>query len=125
LRARSSDHEIVGSSVSLLHPERASHPAGLVFAHAASKDHRLVMRLYGFVTQDRTIRVAAEVHPVSVHGTLEPQWLVNDFETHRHARAFVEETLCALEHLGCIVVEIDDDAVPGGLAGLPAKARHP
>jgi hypothetical protein len=77
-----------------------------VFAYEASKEERVVARLYGFIGDDQAIRVAAEIYPFTVRESEEPRWFFHDFRTRDHARRFAEETLVALEYLGCIVTDL-------------------
>lgn len=77
-----------------------------LFAHDASKEGRVVTRLYGFESDDHRCRVAAEIYSVT-HVDRGPQWLVLDFATGNHARRFADEALVALEYLDCIVTDVD------------------
>ena len=66
---------------------------------------RIVTRLYGFERAGQDLRVAAEIYPVSAPQDSQPQWRFYDFLARDQAHHFAEETLLALEYLGCIVTE--------------------
>jgi hypothetical protein len=77
-----------------------------LFAYDASKEDRVVIRLYGFEGDHQDVRVAAEVYPVTRESSV-PQWLLFTFPTGDHARRFVEEALVSLEYLDCVVADVD------------------
>jgi hypothetical protein len=74
-----------------------------LFAFEARRNGRLVTRLAGVQADGNRMRVAAEVYPVDVPETNEPQRRFYDFPTRREAQAFADEALLTLEYLGCTV----------------------
>jgi hypothetical protein len=80
-------------------------PESMPFFYEAAVDGRLVTRLYGIDTDGEAVRIAAEIYPVHAPETNDPQWRFYDFPTRKHARHFAEETLLALEYLGCNITE--------------------
>ena len=79
--------------------------ARVLFAYDVSKEGRIVTRLYGFERAGHDIRVAAEIYPVGAPQDSQPQWRFYDFRARDRAHHFADETLLALEYLGCIVTE--------------------
>jgi hypothetical protein len=86
-------------------PEGATDDARRMFAYEAVFDGRLVARLVGIASGGEAVRVAAEVYPVHAPEAGEPQWRFYDFPARDDAQRFVDETLVALEYLGCIIGE--------------------
>lgn len=78
-------------------------PASPLFGFEAAKDHRRIVKLAASAAGDGTILVALEVHPVSVVADVEVQHLEVRFDTVEEAQRFADETLMALEYLGCTV----------------------
>ena len=77
----------------------------MLFAYEARRQARVVVRLVGAEADIHRIRVAAEIYPIDVPETNEPQRRFYDFPTRQKAQAFADETLLALEYLGCTVTE--------------------
>jgi len=77
----------------------------VLFVYEAAVDGRLVTRLFGIDTDGQAVRVAAEIYPVHAPETNDPQWRFYDFPGRKHAQHFAEETLLALEYLGCIITD--------------------
>ncbi|HZO50925.1 MAG TPA: hypothetical protein VFB26_12335 [Gaiellaceae bacterium] len=69
---------------------------------------RLVARLVTLEPAGPQTRVTAEIHPVHAPLGSDPQRRVYDFPTRATAQRFVDETLLALEYLGCVVREAGD-----------------
>ena len=77
--------------------------ASALFGFEAAKDHRRIVRLAAYPSGEGTTLVALEVHPVSVVAEVEVQHLEVRFDTTEEAQRFADETLTALEYLGCTV----------------------
>lgn len=69
---------------------------------AVEKDGRLLMRVWWHEGRDGGCRVAAEVHPVSLH-PVEPTLREHGFRTRETAARFVDDLLHSLEVLGCAI----------------------
>ena len=82
-------------------PPRA--PAPPLFGFEAAKDHRRIVWLAAYAGGEGTTVVALEVHPVSVVADVDVQHLEVRFDTTEEAQRFADETLMALEYLGCTV----------------------
>ena len=80
-----------------------------LFAYDVSKENRVVTRLYGFVSDEHKVRVAAETYPFTAREEIAPEWLFFDFPTHDGAMRFADEVLLALEYLGCRFTESGAD----------------
>jgi hypothetical protein len=85
-------------------PPPNAEPTSVLFAYEARRNGRLITRLVGNDDVHR-VRVAAEVYPVDVPETNEPQRRFYDFPSRRQAQTFADEALLALEYLGCTVTE--------------------
>ena len=77
-----------------------------LFSFEASREGEVVARLLGF-ENEAGVRVSAEIYPVTVLESSEPTGFFHDFPTQNQARRFVDETLVALEYIGCIVTDLD------------------
>jgi len=77
----------------------------VLFVYETAIDGRIVTRLFGIDTDGEAVRIAAEIYPVHAPETNDPQWRFYDFPTRKHANHFAEETLLALEYLGCTINE--------------------
>ena len=86
-------------------PRPNDEQAGRLFAYEARRQARVVIRLVATEADVDRIRVAAEIYPVDVPETNEPQRRFYDFPTRQKAQAFADEALLALEYLGCTVTE--------------------
>jgi hypothetical protein len=75
-----------------------------VFAHEVGKGQRVVTRLYGFSGGGDEVRVAAEVYPEAAK-TTEPEWFFASFANRELASQFADESLMALECLGCTITQ--------------------
>ncbi len=78
------------------------------YAYDVVHDGRLVARLVALETGGPETRVTAEIHPVHAPLGSDPQRRTYDFPTRATAQRFVDETLLALEYLGCVVREAGD-----------------
>jgi hypothetical protein len=76
-----------------------------LFVYEARKEGRVVALLRGVAGANGTVTVETEVYPVTGHASTEPQKRPFSFRAVDQARHFVDETLLALEYLGCTVVE--------------------
>jgi hypothetical protein len=78
-----------------------------LFTYEVAHDRRLITRLVGIDLdgEGHSVRVAAEIYPIHAPQTSDPQWRFYDFPTREKAQHFVEESLLALEYLGCTVSE--------------------
>jgi hypothetical protein len=76
-----------------------------LFSHEVRRDGRTVATLHGIQDDDGGFTVETEIYPVTVPGQVEPQRRPFSFPTREQATRFVEETLMALEYLGCAVAE--------------------
>jgi hypothetical protein len=74
-----------------------------VFAYEVTKEQRTVVRLYGFTGDGQEVRVAAQVYPSA--DTTDPEWYFSSFSSKELATRFADESLMALEYLGCAVTE--------------------
>lgn len=94
-----------------------------LFSYDVAREGRLVTRLAGVYDGDQ-VRVVAEIYPVLAPETNEPQWRFYDFPNREKAYGFVDETLLALEYLGCTVTGTEARAthLPGA---QPATAASP
>ena len=90
-----------------------------LFAFEARRSGRIITRLVAVEADTHRIRVAAEIYPVDVPETTEPQRRFYDFPTRHKARGFADEALLALEYLGCTITEISTD---GGTSGPAERA---
>jgi hypothetical protein len=90
-----------------------------LFAYEARRQVRVVVRVVGLQAGGDRIRVAAEIYPVDVPETNEPQRRFYDFPTRQKAQAFADEALLALEYLGCTVLDFAEalSRAQTGLAG--------
>jgi hypothetical protein len=89
-----------------------------LFAYGAAKNARLVAELLGFHDPASSgVTVRAEIRHVQAPEEREPQRLCFAFPDREQAQQFVDETLTALEYLGCTISPIDL------LAGLEAGTR--
>jgi hypothetical protein len=85
-----------------------------LFTYAASKEGRVVARLYGFESDEQKVRVAAELYRLTLLESSEPEWRFYDFPTRDRALRFADEALLALECLGCTFTDTGvDGTVPG------------
>lgn len=95
--------------------------ASVLFAYQADTDGgRLVVRLFGIDTEGGAVRVAAEIYPVHAHESNDPQWRFYDFASRKSAQIFADETLIALEYLGCMISEPEPET---GAADSDARAN--
>jgi hypothetical protein len=97
--------------------------ASVLFVYQAENDRRLVARLFGIDTDGEAVRVAAEIYPVHAPETSDPQWRFYDFPSRKHAYLFAEETLVALEYLGCTITEPEAPAADSGSRADGASDR--
>jgi hypothetical protein len=95
----------------------------VLFVYEAAVDGRLVTRLFGIDTDGQAVRVAAEIYPVHAPETNDPQWRFYDFPARKNAQHFAEETLLALEYLGCIVTESEALGARSGSRATGASDR--
>ena len=86
-------------------PPLSDEQTNTLFTYEAKHDGKLITRLVGVAREGHWVRVAAEVYPVHAPETSDPQWRFYDFPTRERAHHFADETLLALEYLGCIVTE--------------------
>ena len=100
-------------------PPRGDEHGRTLFAYEAMHDGRLVTRLVGISSGKADVRVVAQVYPVHVPETSEPQWRFYDFSSPDRARRFADEALLALEYLGCSVSEPGAQAT-GAAGGIIA-----
>lgn len=92
-----------------------------VFAYEARRQARVVVRLVATEADVDRIRVAAEIYPVDVPESTEPQRRFYDFPTRQKAQAFADEALLALEYLGCTATETGTSP-PGTIASAEIAA---
>jgi hypothetical protein len=97
--------------------------SSVLFVYEAATDGRLVTRMFGIDTDGEAVRIAAEIYPVHAPETNDPQWRFYDFPTRKHARHFAEETLLALEYLGCSITESAALAAGSGSRATGASDR--
>jgi hypothetical protein len=76
-----------------------------LFSHEVRRDGRTVVSLYGVQNDEGGFTVETEIYPVTVPGQVAPQLRRFSFPTREQATRFVDETLTALEYLGCAVAE--------------------
>src|SRR5438046_4864340 len=95
----------------------------VLFVYEAKTDGRLVTRLVGIDTDGQAVRIAAEIYPVHAPETNDPQWRFYDFPTRSHAKHFAEETLLALEYLGCTITEGQALVADSGSRAIGATDR--
>jgi len=88
--------------------------ASVLFVYQADAEGgRTVVRLFGIDTEGGAVRVAAEIYPVHAHESNDPQWRFYDFPSRKSAQVFADETLLALEYLGCNITEPARDVRDG------------
>lgn len=75
-------------------------PGTELFRHELRKDGRPVASLVGLQTHDGVL-VEAEIYPATEPRTPEPMRRPFAFASEAHAVRFADETLLALEYLGC------------------------
>ena len=95
----------------------------VLFVYEANTDGRLVTRLFAIDTDGEAVRIAAEIYPVHAPETNDPQWRFYDFPTRSHAKHFAEETLLALEYLGCLITEAETVVDDSGARAVGASDR--
>jgi hypothetical protein len=91
-----------------LDPSPSPAPAAVataLFAYAASRDGRTVVRLLGFRGDDSEVRVEVEIHPVRSPMDGEPRRRSYVFPTPERALKFADETVTAFEYLGCVACD--------------------
>lgn len=84
----------------------AASPPGAValFTHTASRDDRPVVTLYGFGNDALDgVTVVAAVWPIYANDGSEPERQFHVFPTREKAAQFADETLTALEYVGCSI----------------------
>ncbi len=76
-----------------------------LFHHELRRDGKIVALLRGVPGENGAVTVEAEVHPLTLLASAEPQRRPFPFTSREQASRFVEATLDALQYLGCTVTE--------------------
>ena len=80
-------------------------PPRKLFAYEARKEGRTVAVLRGTAGDNGSVVVETEIFPVTAPANSDPQTRPFSFPTRDQAMRFVDETLLALEYLGCVLAE--------------------
>jgi len=80
-------------------------PAQELFTHEARREGRTVAVLRGTAGDNGSVVVETEIFPVTAPANSDPQTRKLTFATREQARRFADETILALEYLGCVLAE--------------------
>jgi len=76
-----------------------------LFAFEARREGRTVAVLRGTTAEDGSVVVETEIYPITAPANSDPQKRELTFNTREQARRFADETVVALEYLGCVLAE--------------------
>jgi hypothetical protein len=80
-------------------------PEQELFAYEARREGRTVAVLRGIASDNGSVVVATEIFPVTAPANSDPQTRKMTFSTREQARRFADETILALEYLGCVLAD--------------------